>query len=114
MIDSSGNLCVNQLVRNGTEAQKAKYLPKLISGEHVGALAMSEAGSGSDVVSMKLRAEKKGNKWVLNGIFSIYFFLPIYISYTKPHSLFPYPSLLHRSDLKETSTGSRTALTAPS
>ncbi|KAJ3359582.1 hypothetical protein GGF32_009138 [Allomyces javanicus] len=61
------NLCVNQIVRNGNDAQKAKYLPKLISGEHVGALAMSEAGSGSDVVSMRLRAEKKGDKYVLNG-----------------------------------------------
>jgi isovaleryl-CoA dehydrogenase len=61
------NLCVNQISRNGNEAQKKKYLPKLITGEHVGALAMSEPGSGSDVVSMKLKAEKKGNKWVLNG-----------------------------------------------
>ena len=61
------NLCVNQIVRNGNEAQKRKYLPKLISGEHVGALAMSEAGSGSDVVSMKLRAEKKGDRYILNG-----------------------------------------------
>ena len=61
------NLCVNQINRNGTEAQKAKYLPKLISGEHVGALAMSEPGAGSDVVSMKLRAEKKGDRYVLNG-----------------------------------------------
>lgn len=61
------NLCVNQIVRNGTEDQKQRYLPKLISGEYVGALAMSEAGSGSDVVSMKTRATKKGNKWVLNG-----------------------------------------------
>lgn len=61
------NLCVNQIVRNGNEAQKEKYLPKLISGHHVGALAMSEAGSGSDVVSMKLKAEKKGNHYVLNG-----------------------------------------------
>ena len=61
------NLCVNQLHRNGTEAQKQKYLPKLISGEHVGALAMSEPGAGSDVVSMKLRAEKKGDRYVLNG-----------------------------------------------
>ncbi|KJE92699.1 isovaleryl-CoA dehydrogenase [Capsaspora owczarzaki ATCC 30864] len=61
------NLCVNQIVRNGTEAQKQKYLPKLISGEFVGALAMSEPGSGSDVVSMQLRAEKKGDKYVLNG-----------------------------------------------
>jgi len=61
------NLCVNQLVRNGNEAQKKKYLPKLISGEHIGALAMSESGSGSDVVSMKIAATKRGNKWVLNG-----------------------------------------------
>ncbi|KAJ3138780.1 hypothetical protein HK100_012318 [Physocladia obscura] len=61
------NLCVNQIVRNGNEAQKEKYLPKLISGDHIGALAMSEAGSGSDVVSMKLRADKKGDHYVLNG-----------------------------------------------
>jgi len=61
------NLCVNQIRRNATPAQKAKYLPKLISGEHVGALAMSEPGAGSDVVSMKLRAEKKGDRYVLNG-----------------------------------------------
>lgn len=61
------NLCVNQMRRNGTEAQKQKYLPKLISGAHVGALAMSEPGSGSDVVSMKTRAEKKGDRYVLNG-----------------------------------------------
>jgi isovaleryl-CoA dehydrogenase len=61
------NLCVNQINRNGTDAQKRKYLPKLISGEHVGALAMSEPGAGSDVVSMKLRAEKKGDRYVLNG-----------------------------------------------
>ena len=61
------NLCVNQIHRNGNEAQKQKYLPKLISGEHIGALAMSEPGAGSDVVSMKLRAEKKGDKYVLNG-----------------------------------------------
>ncbi|KAI9356969.1 acyl-CoA dehydrogenase/oxidase [Zopfochytrium polystomum] len=61
------NLCVNQIVRNGNDAQKEKYLPKLISGEHIGALAMSEAGSGSDVVSMKLRADKKGDKYILNG-----------------------------------------------
>ena len=61
------NLCVNQISRNGTDAQKKKYLPKLISGEHVGALAMSEPGAGSDVVSMKLRAEKKGDKYILNG-----------------------------------------------
>ena len=61
------NLCVNQLERNGTPAQRAQYLPKLISGEHLGALAMSEPGAGSDVVSMKLRAEKRGDRWVLNG-----------------------------------------------
>jgi isovaleryl-CoA dehydrogenase len=61
------NLCVNQLRRNGNEAQKCKYLPKLISGEHVGSLAMSEPGAGSDVVSMKTRAEKKGDRYVLNG-----------------------------------------------
>ena len=61
------NLCVNQLCLNGSEAQKLKYLPGLISGEHVGALAMSEAGAGSDVVSMKLRAEKKNDRYVLNG-----------------------------------------------
>jgi isovaleryl-CoA dehydrogenase len=61
------NLCVNQIHRNGTAAQKAKYLPKLISGEYVGALAMSESGSGSDVVSMRLRAERKGDAYVLNG-----------------------------------------------
>jgi isovaleryl-CoA dehydrogenase len=61
------NLCINQLRRNGTEAQKRTYLPKLISGEHVGALAMSESGAGSDVVSMQLRADKKGDRYVLNG-----------------------------------------------
>jgi isovaleryl-CoA dehydrogenase len=61
------NLCVNQIFRNGTEAQKRKYLPKLISGEHIGALAMSEPNAGSDVVSMKTRAEFKGDRWVLNG-----------------------------------------------
>lgn len=61
------NLCVNQLFRNGNTEQKAKYLPKLISGEHIGALAMSEPGAGSDVVSMKLRAEKKGDRYILNG-----------------------------------------------
>ncbi|WP_039017067.1 isovaleryl-CoA dehydrogenase [Halocynthiibacter namhaensis] len=61
------NLCVNQIRRNATEEQKQKYLPKLISGEHVGALAMSEAGSGSDVVSMKLKAEKRNGYYVLNG-----------------------------------------------
>ena len=61
------NLCVNQIHRNGTETQKRKYLPKLISGEHIGALAMSEPNAGSDVVSMKLRADKKGDRYVLNG-----------------------------------------------
>jgi len=61
------NLCVNQIRRNGSAAQKGKYLPKLISGEHVGALAMSESGSGSDVVSMRLRADRKGDRYVLNG-----------------------------------------------
>ena len=61
------NLCVNQLTKNGSEAQKQKYLPKLVSGEHIGALAMSEPGAGSDVVSMKLRADKKGDRYVLNG-----------------------------------------------
>ncbi|XP_011565797.3 isovaleryl-CoA dehydrogenase, mitochondrial [Plutella xylostella] len=61
------NLCVNQINRNGTPEQKSKYLPKLCSGEHIGALAMSEPGAGSDVVSMKLRAEKKGDYFVLNG-----------------------------------------------
>jgi isovaleryl-CoA dehydrogenase len=61
------NLCVNQISRNGTPAQKRKYLPALISGEHVGALAMSEPGAGSDVVSMRMRAEKRGDRYVLNG-----------------------------------------------
>ena len=61
------NLCINQIRRNGTEAQKQKYLPKLISGDHIGALAMSEPNAGSDVVSMKLRADKKGDRFVLNG-----------------------------------------------
>jgi len=61
------NLCVNQIRRNGTQAQKQKYLPKLISGEHVGALAMSETGSGSDIASLRLRAEKRGDRFVLNG-----------------------------------------------
>lgn len=61
------NLCVNQLKLNGTDAQKRRYLPKLISGEHVGALAMSEPGAGSDVVSMRLRADKKGDRYILNG-----------------------------------------------
>jgi isovaleryl-CoA dehydrogenase len=61
------NLCVNQLRRNGSDAQKRRYLPKLISGEHVGALAMSEPGSGSDVVSMRTRADQKGDRYILNG-----------------------------------------------
>lgn len=61
------NLCVNQLHRNGSAEQKAKYLAKLLSGEHVGALAMSEPNAGSDVVSMKLRAERKGDRYILNG-----------------------------------------------
>src|ERR1700744_1104530 len=63
----NSNLCVNQIRRNGNEAQKRRYLPKLISGEHVGALAMSEPGAGSDVVGMRLRAEKRGDHFVLNG-----------------------------------------------
>ena len=61
------NLCVNQLRRNGTEAQRRKYLPRLVSGEHVGALAMSEPNAGSDVMSMKLKAERRGDRWVLDG-----------------------------------------------
>ena len=61
------NLCVNQIRRNGTEAQKRRYLPRLIAGEHVGALAMSEPGAGSDVVGMRTRAEKRGDRFVLNG-----------------------------------------------
>jgi len=61
------NLCVNQIRRNGSEAQKKKYLPRLVSGEHVGALAMSEPGAGSDVVGMRLRAERRGDKYLLNG-----------------------------------------------
>ncbi len=61
------NLCVNQISRNGNDEQKQRYLPKLITGEHVGALAMSEPGAGSDVVSMRLKAEKKGDRYVLNG-----------------------------------------------
>src|SRR5499426_2356674 len=61
------NLCVNQIRRNGSAAQKKKYLPRLVSGEHVGALAMSEPGAGSDVVSMRLRAERRGNGYLLNG-----------------------------------------------
>ncbi|WP_100641676.1 isovaleryl-CoA dehydrogenase [Alteromonas facilis] len=61
------NLCVNQIFKNGNAEQRAKYLPKLVSGEHIGALAMSEPNAGSDVVSMKLRAEKKGDRYILNG-----------------------------------------------
>lgn len=61
------NLCINQIYRNASEEQKRRYLPKLISGEHVGALAMSEAGAGSDVVSMRLRADRKGDRFILNG-----------------------------------------------
>jgi isovaleryl-CoA dehydrogenase len=61
------NLCVNQIRRNGTEAQKRRYLPKLVGGEHVGALAMSEPGAGSDVVSMRTRADRRGDAYVLNG-----------------------------------------------
>src|SRR5688572_27995714 len=61
------NLCVDQIRRNGSEAQKRRYLPKLVSGEHVGALAMSEPGAGSDVVGMRLRAERRGDRYVLNG-----------------------------------------------
>ena len=61
------NLCVNQISRNGTEAQKRRYLPRLIDGTHVGALAMSEPGAGSDVVAMQTRADKKGDRYVLNG-----------------------------------------------
>jgi isovaleryl-CoA dehydrogenase len=61
------NLCVNQIRRNGSPAQKQKYLPKLVSGEHVGALAMSEPGAGSDVVGMRLKAERRGDRYVLNG-----------------------------------------------
>src|SRR5437764_13283318 len=61
------NLCVNQIKRNGNEAQRRKYLPKLVSGEHVGALAMSESGAGSDVIGMRLKASEKGGRYVLNG-----------------------------------------------
>src|SRR5437879_8013810 len=61
------NLCVNQIRRNGGDAQKRKYLPKLVSGEHVGALAMSEPGAGSDVVGMRLRAERRGERYILYG-----------------------------------------------
>src|ERR1700704_551329 len=64
---ANSNLCVNQIRRNGNEKQKRKYLPKLISGEHVGSLAMSEPGAGSDVVSMSTRAEKKADRYVING-----------------------------------------------
>ena len=61
------NLCVNQIFRNGNDEQKRRYLPQLVSGEHVGALAMSEPDAGSDVVSMRLRAEKRGDRYILNG-----------------------------------------------
>jgi isovaleryl-CoA dehydrogenase len=61
------NLCINQIYRNGNARQKSRYLPKLVSGEHVGALAMSEAGAGSDVVGMRLRADRKGDRYILNG-----------------------------------------------
>src|SRR5262249_48223218 len=61
------NLCINQIQRYGSDAQKERYLPKLISGEHVGALAMSEANAGSDVVSMRLRAERQGDAFIFNG-----------------------------------------------
>jgi isovaleryl-CoA dehydrogenase len=61
------NLCINQIYRNANEDQKRRYLPKLISGEHVGSLAMSESGAGSDVVSMRLRADRKGDRFILNG-----------------------------------------------
>jgi isovaleryl-CoA dehydrogenase len=61
------NLCVNQIRRNGNDDQKRRYLPKLLSGENVGALAMSEANAGSDVVSMRLRADKKGDRYIVNG-----------------------------------------------
>ncbi len=70
------NLCVNQIKRNGTEAQRAKYLPKLISGEHVGALAMSETGAGSDVISMKLKAQDKGGYYLLNGNKMCWWYMP--------------------------------------
>ena len=66
-VGAHGNLCINQIFRWGNEAQKQKYLPKLVSGEHLGALAMSETGAGSDVVSMRLKAEKKGDTYILNG-----------------------------------------------
>src|SRR6201986_2957220 len=61
------NLCVNQIRRNGSDEQRRRYLPKLMSGEHVGALAMSETGAGSDVVSMRTRADRKGDRYILNG-----------------------------------------------
>src|SRR6516165_1828166 len=61
------NLCINQIARNGTVEQKQRYLPRLVSGEHVGALAMSEPGSGSDIVSLRTRADRKGDRYVLNG-----------------------------------------------
>jgi isovaleryl-CoA dehydrogenase len=64
---AQSNLCVNQIQRNGNERQRERYLPKLVTGEHVGALAMSEPGAGSDVVGMRLRAEKRGDRYVLNG-----------------------------------------------
>ena len=64
---SQSNLCINQIFRNGTHEQRLEFLPKLIAGEHVGALAMSEAGAGSDVISMRLRAERKGDRYTLNG-----------------------------------------------
>ncbi len=64
---ASSNLCMNQIDKNGTPAQKAKYLPRLCSGEHIGALAMSEPGAGSDVVGMQLKAERKGDRYILNG-----------------------------------------------
>ena len=66
-ISYSSNLCINQLSRHGTPAQKSKFLPSLISGDHVGSLAMSEVGSGSDVVSMKTRADKVEGGWKING-----------------------------------------------
>ena len=71
------NLCVNQIHRHGTEEQKQKYLPDLVSGKKVGSLAMSESGSGSDVVSMRLRADKVGDRWVLNGHKTWYVLIPI-------------------------------------
>ena len=66
------NLCVNQIYRNGSDEQREKYLPKLCSGEHIGALAMSEPNAGSDVVSMKLAAKKQGDRYILNGNFVNY------------------------------------------